>query len=108
MPGHRSHYTAFWVKDQVLSIKRSCHLMDLSRAAYCRDENKLAVQDASVIEALNAIVAKHGRWGFWKICRRMAAGQSVLKKTGSSSKKSGSHYLFSASRSSSEALRRLG
>jgi hypothetical protein len=32
-----------------------------------------------------------------KCCRRMAAVQSVLKKTGSSNQKSGSRYLFSAS-----------
>jgi len=24
------------------------------------------VRDAPVVEALNAVVAKHGRWGFWK------------------------------------------
>jgi putative transposase len=57
--------------DQKLSIKQSCQLVNLSRAAYYRDENKLAVRDAPVIEALNAIVAKHGRWGFWKCYDRL-------------------------------------
>ena len=56
---------------QKLSIKQSCQLVNLSRAAYYRDENKLAVRDAPVIEALNAIVAKHGRWGFWKCHDRL-------------------------------------
>ena len=59
-------------KDQgLLSIKRSCQLMSLSRAAYYREENKLAVRDAPVVEALNAVVARHGRWGFWKCHDRL-------------------------------------
>ncbi|PTR17001.1 putative transposase [Nitrosospira sp. Nsp2] len=57
--------------DQKLSIRQSCQLVNLSRAAYYRDENKLAVRDAPVIEALNAIVARHGRWGFWKCHHRL-------------------------------------
>ena len=58
-------------QDQELSIKRSCQLVNLSRAAYYREENKLAVRDAPVVEALNAVVAKHGRWGFWKCHDRL-------------------------------------
>jgi putative transposase len=57
--------------DQKLSIRQSCQLVNLSRAAYYRDENKVAVRDAPVIEALNAIVARHGRWGFWKCHHRL-------------------------------------
>jgi len=41
-------------KDQGLSIHRSCQLVNLSRAAYYREENKLATRDAPVVEALNA------------------------------------------------------
>ena len=40
--------------------------MSLSRAAYYREENKSTARDAVVVEALNAVVARHGRWGFWK------------------------------------------
>jgi putative transposase len=58
-------------QDQELSIKRSCQLVNLSRAAYYREENKFAVRDAPVVEALNAVVAKHGRWGFWKCHDRL-------------------------------------
>jgi len=29
------------------------------------------VRDAPVVEALNAVVAKHGRWGFWKCHDRL-------------------------------------
>ncbi len=59
------------VKDQGLTIKRSCQLVNLSRAAYYREKISLAVRDAPVIEALNSIVAKHGRWGFWKCHDRL-------------------------------------
>jgi len=54
-----------------MSIRRSCQLVNLSRAAYYREENKFAVRDAPVVEALNAVVAKHGRWGFWKCHDRL-------------------------------------
>ena len=47
---------SYLVKDQVLSIKRSCHLANLSRAAYYREEKRLAARDAPVVEALNAVV----------------------------------------------------
>jgi putative transposase len=30
-----------------------------------------AVRDAAVIDALQAIVADHGRWGFWKCFDRL-------------------------------------
>ena len=58
-------------KDQGISINRSCQLVNLSRAAYYREENKLAARDALVVEALDAVVAKHGRWGFWKCHDRL-------------------------------------
>src|SRR4051794_1631249 len=58
-------------QDQRLSIKRSCQLVNLSRAAYYREENKLVMRDAPVIEALNAVVGRHGRWGFWKCHDRL-------------------------------------
>ena len=58
-------------KDQGLSINRSCRLVNLSRAAYYREESKCAVRDAPVVVALNTLVAKHGRWGFWKCHDRL-------------------------------------
>jgi putative transposase len=58
-------------KDQGLSIKRSCQVVSLSRAAYYREAGRFAVRDAPVIEALNAVVARHGRWGFWKCHDRL-------------------------------------
>jgi putative transposase len=54
-----------------LSIQRACRAVNLSRAAYYRAARDIAAGDEPVIEALNGIVAKHGRWGFWKCHERL-------------------------------------
>ena len=41
--------------DQKLSIRQSCQLVNLSRAAYYRDENKLAVRDAPVRRSMRLL-----------------------------------------------------
>jgi len=43
----------------------------LSRAAYYRTAKNFAASDAPVIQALNGIVARHARWGFWKCHERL-------------------------------------
>ena len=58
-------------KDQGLSINRSCRLVNLSRAVSYREKDKLAVRDGRMVDALNAVVAKHGRWEFWKCHDRL-------------------------------------
>ena len=54
-----------------LSVQRACRAVGLSRAAYYRAADTPAVRDEPVIEALNDLVAKHGRWGFWKCHGRL-------------------------------------
>jgi putative transposase len=54
-----------------LSIQRACRAANLSRAAYYRAAKDIAAGDEPVIEALNGLVAKHGRWGFWKCHERL-------------------------------------
>lgn len=54
-----------------LSITRACQIAGLSRAAYYKRPTPAAERDAEVIDALNAIVAQHGRWGFWKCFTRL-------------------------------------
>src|SRR5690606_40550153 len=49
-----------------LSITRACRIAGLSRAAYYKRPMPASERDAEVIDALNAIVTRHGRWGFWK------------------------------------------
>ena len=45
--------------------------MKLSRAAYYRQGSGRTKQDTEVITALNAVVTRHGRWGFWKCFDRL-------------------------------------
>ena len=54
-----------------LSVQRACRAVNLSRAAYYRAAGAIAKRDEPVIEALNGIVAKHSRWGFWKCHERL-------------------------------------
>jgi len=59
------------VEEQALSITRSCAVAKLSRAAYYRVQADSAQRDGEVIAALNEVVAKHQRWGFWKCFDRL-------------------------------------
>lgn len=43
----------------------------MSRAAYYRHGNAALTRDEAVVAALNAVVARHGRWGFWKCHDRL-------------------------------------
>jgi putative transposase len=54
-----------------LSVRRACRLVGLARAAWYRPPASPAVRDAAVIDALQALVADHGRWGFRKCYDRM-------------------------------------
>lgn len=62
----------YLVAEHRLSVARSCRCVGLSRTAYYHVINGIE-QDGDIIEALNALVTKHGSWGFWmcfKILRR--------------------------------------
>lgn len=50
---------------------RACQIAGLSRAAYYKRPALASERDAEVINALNAIVIRHGRWGFWKCFARL-------------------------------------
>jgi putative transposase len=54
------------VQEHQLPIVRACRVVRLSRAAFYRPPVSRARADAAVIAALTALVAEHGRWGFWK------------------------------------------
>jgi putative transposase len=47
-----------------LSVKRSCKCVRLSRAAYYRKPK--GRDDNEVIDAINEVISKHSRHGFWK------------------------------------------
>lgn len=48
-----------------MSVQSSCLCIGISRAAYYRAPVD-ADRDAEVIKALNALIERHPRWGFWK------------------------------------------
>ncbi len=54
----------YLVGEEELPIIRACSCVGLSRAAYYRKPMDQAKRDAPVVDVLNQIVAKHGRWGF--------------------------------------------
>lgn len=59
------------MKDHQLPIRRACQIVKLSRAAYYRQPKCQMQRDAEVIQALNEVVAKRSRWGFWKCFDRL-------------------------------------
>lgn len=61
------------VSEHRLSIARACKTVRLSRSAYYAPTVDWAQRDAEVVDALNGIVAKRTRWGFWKCFRRLRA-----------------------------------
>ena len=54
-----------------LSKARACRIVGLSRSVLYRPKVNWLERDKEVIDALNAIIAKRSRWGFWKCFDRM-------------------------------------
>lgn len=61
------------VEEHRLPCFRACRIVGFSRSAWYQPTVDQAVRDAPVIDALNALVAEHTRWGFWKCYRRLRA-----------------------------------
>lgn len=59
------------MQEHHLPVQRACRMVRLSRAAYYRPPQPRARADAPIIAALMAIVADHGRWGFWECVGRL-------------------------------------
>lgn len=59
------------VKEHVVTIVRACGLVKLSRTAWYRRSQVSTERDREVIEALNGIVERRPRWGFWKYFDRL-------------------------------------
>jgi putative transposase len=59
------------VREHRLPIARACRAAKLSRAAYYRQGIDWVTRDAPVVDALNELVEKHRRWGFWKCSDRL-------------------------------------
>ena len=56
-----------------LPIRRGCACVGLSHGAYYCEPIDWRARDADVIDALNALVEAHPRWGFWKYVNRLKA-----------------------------------
>jgi len=54
-----------------LSAQRACRLAGLSRSAWYKKPDDRLERDAEVIDALQELVEKHPRWGFWKYHDRL-------------------------------------
>lgn len=49
-----------------MPVTRACGAVGMPRSTWYRPKADGSVDDAPVIEALNGVLAKHPRWGFWK------------------------------------------
>ena len=56
-----------------LSKAKACQLVGLSRSTLYKGRVDWSERDAPVIAALNKIIKKRGRWGFWKCYHRLRA-----------------------------------
>lgn len=58
-------------EEKGLPITRACKAARLSRAAYYRPGLDWSERDEQVIKALNSVLEKRPRWGFWKCFDRL-------------------------------------
>jgi len=61
----------YLVAEQGLSVAKACLCLGLSLAAWYKQAKNRMERDRPVIDTLQALVAKHGRWGFWKCFQRL-------------------------------------
>ena len=54
-----------------ISVSVACRAAGVSRRAYYRTSTFSSVRDSAVIDRLQATVAEHSRWGFWKCYHRL-------------------------------------
>jgi len=59
------------VAQKKLSVGRACAAVGLSRSSWYKAPQEKLVRDGEVIDVLQQVVEKHGRWGFWKCYRRL-------------------------------------
>ena len=70
-PSAKREILAVLVQDHGLPVRRACQAVRLSRAAYYRPPRSRLLGDTAVVTALNDVVARHTRWGFWKCFYRL-------------------------------------
>jgi len=70
-PSAKREVLAMLVQEHGLPVCRACQAVRLSRAAYYRPRPSQLERDTDVVTALNDVVARHTRWGFWKCFHRL-------------------------------------
>lgn len=70
-PSDRREAARYLVARHGLSKTRACAAVRLSRSSWYRPGRSRESADRDVIEALNAVVEKHLRWGFWMCYDRL-------------------------------------
>jgi putative transposase len=70
-PSAKREVVAVLVGDHGVPGRRACQAVRLSRAAYYRPPRSRLGRDLDVVGALNEVVARHARWGFWKCFYRL-------------------------------------
>jgi len=65
------------VEEHMLARAKACKIVGFSRSALYKPLVNWASKDAPVIDALNAVVAKRPRWGFWKCFHRLRGDGQV-------------------------------
>lgn len=73
-PSAKREVLAVLVREHHLPVRRACQAVRLSRAAYYRPPGSRLARDTEVVAALNDVVARHARWGFWKCFYRLRRG----------------------------------
>jgi putative transposase len=59
------------VAERGLKITRACRAVGLSRSTWYRPVIDRLQHDREVIAAIQAVIEKHARWGFWKCFKRL-------------------------------------
>jgi len=54
-----------------LSKAKACRIVGPSRTALYRPQVDSLAKDKEVIDAINGIIARRSRWGFWKCYERI-------------------------------------
>ena len=70
-PSAKRQAVQVMVDEHRVPIKRACRAAGLSRAAYYRTAKDRLARDGELIESLNGVVQRNGRWGFWKCFDRL-------------------------------------
>ncbi|MDA7916365.1 IS3 family transposase [Verrucomicrobia bacterium] len=65
-PTDRREAIGSLIDERGLSVRRACKSMSIARSTWYRKPSKESSKDDEVIEKLNEVAGKFGRWEFWK------------------------------------------